>query len=198
MPEKKFAIVACGILKEEIKKLLADGEIEGGTPFFLSPALHLDPDRLENQLNKMLTLVSKKFSRIVVVYGRCHPNMDDIVKAYNAQRVVAQNCIEMLLGTQEYEKRMEEGVFFLSPGWCEVWREMFVERLKWDRETAVETLKNANIHKSLLLHTEVVSDYAEKASDFSNYFSVPLEKQKVSLDNLRHLILAALERTVRK
>ena len=65
----KPVMIACGILQEEIDRLLTLGEIDGQV-HYLSKGLHTDYGRLEQALNGALTKqLPLAPAGIVVVYG---------------------------------------------------------------------------------------------------------------------------------
>ncbi len=98
----KPQMIACGILQEEIDRLLELGEIDVEVQY-LSKDLHMDYERLHKALNGALTKrLPKAPGGIVVVYGDVclgfNGEMQALVKKHGVVKVDGLNCIDCLLG----------------------------------------------------------------------------------------------------
>lgn len=84
-----------------------------------------------------LTHVAGEGSSPLMMYGRlCHPEMESLAGEYGASLVPAGNWIEMLLGEEMARIDAEASTFYLTPGWLENWKQVFIKELGWDSTDA--------------------------------------------------------------
>ncbi|MGB9902643.1 DUF1638 domain-containing protein [Methanothrix sp.] len=160
MSTAEYSLVACGVFRKEIERI--SGELDFSfDPVYLDPGLHVDFDELALRLREVLE--SCKDDRVIVVYGACHPKMNDLLRGFRAELIDCQNCIDAFITRREVERIASEGLYFyLTPGWVDCWREIF-RRLGWGMEEArlemgsfkgvifIDTLGNADAYEKDLL-----------------------------------------------
>ncbi|NPV28995.1 MAG: DUF1638 domain-containing protein [Firmicutes bacterium] len=179
-------IVCCGILKEELKCLMEGREDD---VFYLDPGQHVEPDRLAQIVRETLKSLAGK-NVLLVIGTQCAPDLEKLAGEYGARIVPAKNCIEMLLGDDLARLDSEAKSFYLTTGWLENWRKIFVEGLKWDE---VDARQNFGYYdRILLLDTGLSPIDDEKILEFYDYTQVPIEIMPVKLDNLRKLLDEAM------
>lgn len=188
-----YAIIACGVFQKEIERLRGDL----GFPFeahYLDPGLHVNFDELKEALKEALKKCQGKgYEGIIVVYGQCHPKIDEILKPYRVALIDCQNCVDAFITRKGMEEKAKQGLYFyLSPGWLDAWKEIF-RRMNWDQSEArfqmgpfkgvvfVDTLNDACQREQELL-------------EFFDYTNLPFEIMPVSLDHFKSLIIKAKER----
>jgi len=186
-----YAIIACGIFKDEIEKI-AD-ELDFPAEFhYLDPGLHVDFDDLESDLKAKL-VECKSCEGIIVAYGECHPKMAEILAPYKAELLDCQNCVDALITREKVVEIAENGLYFyLSPGWIKSWRDMF-DRMRWDQEEArfqLAPFKGAIFIDSL----GNVMDYQEDLIEFLDYTLLVTDIMPVDLDHFKSLIEEAKAR----
>ena len=186
-----YAIIACGIFKDEIEKIR--GQLE--FPFearYLEAGLHVNFDDLAEALKAELESC-KDHDGIIVAYGDCHPKMAEILAPYRAALLRCQNCIDAFITRKKVEEIANRGLYFyLSPGWVKSWRDMF-ERMNWSREEARFQL--APFKGSIFLDTlENADEFEERLIEFLDFTLCRYEKMPVDLDHFRSLIAEAKER----
>jgi hypothetical protein len=176
-------ILVCGILKEEMELVSQNEDVKLN---YLDPGLHTDLNRLEKAVIKALDEIDQD-NTLVVIGTRCHPDMEQLVKNRGGRIIRAGNCIEIILGKnklQELDK--EANNFYITGGWLENWRKIFVEELKWED---VDARQNFGWYdRILLLDTGTTPISEEKIIEFFDYTGVPVEIMEVNLDNLRRLV----------
>ena len=119
--EPRPILICCGILKEEIEKLIEENRLDV-EPVFLDAGLHVVYAELEKALTSTLEKHSEHAPNgVIVVYGdMCHHGIKRIIKKYrNTVKVDALNCIDCLLGGHQklLEADPNGSHFYLSPGW---------------------------------------------------------------------------------
>ncbi len=187
-----YTIIACSIFRDEIEKVRADL----GFPFrarYLDPGLHVDFDELRYSLNEEMNRASQDDSQgIIVVYGQCHPKIDEILKPYAAALIKCQNCVDAFITRRVMEDKAREGLFFyLSPGWLDAWRDIF-NRLGWDAETA--RMQMGSFKGSIYIDT--LKDAASREKELLEFFdftNLPFTIMPVELGHFKSLIIKAKE-----
>lgn len=131
-------LLACGILREEIRALIDRGRIVAQA-HFLNARLHRDPLALKKALQGTLGYWRRRFGhRIVVVYGDAclgfNGEMQQLVDDFGLVKVRAVNCIDCQLGGSGrlLEIDPDHKCFFLNKAFLQFGR----QRL-FDREPAV-------------------------------------------------------------
>ncbi len=172
-------ILCCGMLQREVEYLLAGKDV---TVTYLDPGLHVDFGRLAKTLGQSLREATGQAP--AVVYGQaCHPAMVEMVAAHGGRLLEAVNCIEALLGDRLAELDAGGKTFYLSVGWLENWRKMFVEELRCEESAARELF--AGYDRLLLLDTGILPLEQEKAREFAVFTGLPVEMIPISLEHLR-------------
>jgi len=188
-----YAIIACGIFEREIEALRR----ELGFPFeahYLGAGLHVDFDDLKGALVAELEKCRKNGNEgMIVVYGQCHPNIEEILKPYHASLVACQNCVDAFITRKGMETKARDGLFFyLSPGWLNAWKEIF-RRLNWDQEAA--RMQMGSFRGSVYLDTlKDAQAREEELLEFFDFTNLPFEIMPVDLGYFKSLIVKAKER----
>jgi hypothetical protein len=183
-----YCILSCGVFKKELEAV----EDQLGFPFevrYLEAGLHVSFDDLGDALRAELEKCSD-YEGIIVLYGACHPKIDQILAPCRAVLIDCQNCIDALVTRKEVENISKRGLYFyLTPGWLDCWRDVF-SRLGWNAEDArrqmgcfrgvifLDTLKNAD-------------QYQEELMQFFDYTLLSYEVMPVDLDHFKSLIMDA-------
>lgn len=186
-----YAIIACGIFRKEIEAL----QDVLGFPFqayYLGPGLHVDFDELKAALQAELEKC-RGFQGTIVVYGQCHPRMEEILKPYGAALVECQNCVDAFITRQGVEQKAREGLYFyLSPGWLDAWQEIF-KRLNWGQAEA--RLQMGSFRGTVYLDTlKDAPEQEQRLLEFFDFTNLPFEIMPVDLDHFKSLTIKAKER----
>ena len=188
-----YAIIACGIFEKEIEALRP----ELGFPFeahYLGAGLHVDFDDLKGALVAQLEKCRKNGNEgMIVVYGQCHPQIDEILRPYHASLVACQNCVDAFITRKGMEMKARDGLFFyLSPGWLDAWKDIFC-RLNWGLEEA--RMQMGSFRGSVYLDTLKDAQASEKELlEFFDFTNLPFEIMPVDLGYFKSLIVKAKER----
>lgn len=188
-----YAIIACGIFEKEIELLRPDL----GFSFrahYLAPGLHVDFDDLRTAIaEKLEECSSGGFEGTIVMYGQCHPKMDEILAPHHAALLDCQNCVDAFITRQGMERKAREGLYFyLSPGWLGAWKEIF-RRMNWGLEEA--RLAMGSFKGSVYIDT--LKDAQEREMDLLEFFdftNLPYQVMPVDLCHFKSLIIKAKER----
>ena len=193
-------MIACGILQEEIDRLLTLGEIEVEV-HYLSKGLHTDYNRLQKALNgALIKRLPQARAGIVVVYGDVclgfNGEMQALVEKHDVVKVDGLNCIDCLLGGKGrlLEIDPEHKMLFLNPAFIH-----FMDKI-WDRPRE-EIREMFNMLEGIVL-VDALGDldaYRERIDAISEKTSLPiLERKNIGLDGLKEVVQDALERNNRR
>ena len=110
-------IIACEVMKEELRAIQTAQPVDFE---FISMGLHLYPEKLGKELQKILAGIDG-YDRVILAFGLCGGAAKNL-KAGNFTLNIPRvhDCIPLLLGSQEEfeKKRMaEKGTLYLSCGW---------------------------------------------------------------------------------
>lgn len=123
-------IVACEVLVPELQAALASWPRV--QVISLPAALHTDMNRLERELDHLLTtLRTDDCGDLYVLYGKaCTPSLGQVIRKYGAVSIEAGNCLDCLLGPLKKEAEAERA-FVLTPGWIRAWPAI-MKSMGWD------------------------------------------------------------------
>jgi len=174
-------LVCCGILEQEIRHLLKDRQTNIK---FIDPGQHVDLASLAGALAKTAGEIDGSDTAFVIGQ-HCHPDMADLISG-KGNIVQAKNCIEMLIGDDLAKYDGEARTFYITAGWLENWRKIFIDGLKWD---AVDARQNFGFYdRILLLDTGLAPIDEEKVLEFFEYTEVPIEIVSINLDHFRKIL----------
>ncbi len=188
MKKKSVIFISCGIFREELEYLIRKKGLDWKI-FFLDAALHVNFDRLKSKLTEALEEQYKAGNEIKVIYGHCHPDIQEILEHYGAKRIEAGNCLEAMVGREEVQRLNAEATsFFLSAGWVNAWEDMFTtgkEDFGFDFKEMF-----TNYRRIIVFDTGVIPIDEEKVRKFSAFTGLPVERRAITLDRLLDLIRA--------
>lgn len=181
-------ILCCGVLQEEMEYILKGKnniEIE-----YMEAGLHTDLKKLESSITNSLNQQQSSLSVLLGFGTMCHPDMELIADKFGSRVVQAKNCIEMLLGEKLKELDAEARTFYITSGWLENWRKIFIEQLKWD---PIDARQNFGFYERImLLDTGIIPLDDEKILEFFEYTQVPIAIMPVELDYFRSLVFTQI------
>jgi hypothetical protein len=186
MNSKSIIFLSCGIFKEELQYLIKEKRLDWNV-VFLDAALHVNFDRLKEQLLRNLDESLREGREIKVIYGHCHPQIVEILEQYGATRMQAGNCLEAMVGQEEIARLNAEAItFFLTSGWINHWEEMF-HQVKDDFNFAVKDMFE-HYQRIIVFETDVIPINEEKLLKFSTFTGLPVERRKIALDHFLNLV----------
>ena len=118
----RVCLVSCSVLKEEIKQLVKQGDLNADL-VFISKYFHVDYAQVEQNLRRVLEETQKRVKgNIVLVYGDLclgqNGEMKRFAEEHGVVKVDAVNCIDCILGGKGKFLAADPGhdLMFLSPG----------------------------------------------------------------------------------
>ena len=200
MNEKpKVCLVSCSVLKEEIQRLVKQGDLDAEL-VFVSKFFHIDYAALENNLRKVLEQTQKRFNgKVVLVYGDLCLGQDDemkkLAKEYGVVKVDAVNCIDCQLGGKGkfYEADPEHNLMFMGPGMIGFFKHAKEQLVKEGVDEAAFANMFSGIKGFVLLNTCGNTERMRKDIEQSGMHVAILETREVGLEGVKKVILDAIE-----
>lgn len=182
-------VLSCSIVKKEVDYLISkiSQEIE---ITFLDSALHVFPEKLEEEIQKNL----HGTTGTLLIYGnKCCANIEKIAGENNAFLIGAANCVEMLLGSEMARLEKLSKTFFFTEGWVENWKHIFQQTLMWDKIDA--RLNFGYCDRMLLVNTGSLTNLSDyDILELFDYTGLPVEFLATDLKNFKSLFISALKK----
>jgi len=173
------------MLKDELSAILQQQGLR-------LPTLYLGgPPCLDSRfpLERAVRRASRRFEKVVLFLGRCHPSVDDLAACYPLRRLPMDNCFDALLDGQSRALSRQESTFFTTPAWLKSWRQAF-QRLGWDEATLRQ---HFGPYRRILVLDPGLAPLADEALlELSDHLQVPVDCHPVSLDYLATLLQQAV------
>ncbi len=192
----KPCLVACSVLKKEIEKLQANGELCVDV-VYLPKYFHVDYDLLEKNLRR--TLAKTKTRNPVLVYGDLclGPNgeMKTLAQEHGIVKIDALNCIDCLLGGKGKVEQEDpsHNLMFFDPGMIEFFQEAKAKLQKEGVDEAAFQKMFEGIKGIVVLDTLNQPEVCKKAVEALNTGLPIIEIRKVGLADLKKVLVEALE-----
>jgi len=200
----KPCLVSCSVLKEELEKLVKQGDLDVDL-VFVSKYFHVDYAVLERNLRKVVEKsLSHSPAGLIIVYGDLclGPNdeMRKLTKDYGVVKVDALNCVDCLLGGKGkvLEADPDHDLLFLYPGMIGFFSH-FKEKAQQENidEEAFNKLFNG-LKGIALLDTLGEPEKTKAEIEKLNTGLKVLETKTIGLDKLKQLLLEVIERNKQK
>ncbi|MCX6644033.1 MAG: DUF1638 domain-containing protein [Candidatus Bathyarchaeota archaeon] len=201
MNEKtNVCLVSRSVLKEELEKLVEQGSLKAEL-VFVSKYFHVDYELLEKNLRKVLEQTLKCFQgKVVLVYGDLclgqNNEMKKLAEEHGIVKVDAVNCIDCQLGGKGkfLEADPEHNLMFMGPGMIGFFKRM-KEKM---RDEGVDEAAFANLFSGIkgivLLDTCGNADKCKDELEKSGIGLRVLETRKIGLENVKQVLLEAIEK----
>lgn len=187
-----LSMVGCGILRKDTDFLIKKNHWKVQA-HYLDSALHNYFNRLSTELNKALEEREKLGEKTFVLYGSCHPLMENMLDDHHTCRTQGQNCIVMLLGYEHFMQELENGAYFLLEDWAQTWEPMITACFGMNLMVIREIFHTS--HKYILaLRTPSSGDFSEAAEAAARFVDLPLRWIDVGLEHLESVLQEAIER----
>jgi len=201
--ESKLCLVSCSVLREELEKLVKEGGLDAEL-VFVSKFFHVDYAELEKNLRRVLGHTLKRSNgQVILVYGDLCLGQDNEMKKlaqeYGVAKVDALNCIDCQLGGKGkfLEADKEHNLMFMGPGMIGFFKGMKEKMLKEGIDEATFTNMFGGIKGFVLLDTCGDGDKWRMELEKLGMGLEVLETRKIGLENIKQVVLDALEHSHR-
>ena len=200
----KPCLVSCSVLKEELEKLVKQGDLDVDL-VFVSKYFHVDYEVLERNLRKV---VEKSLSRspagLILVYGDLclGPNdeMKKLTEEYGVVKVDALNCVDCLLGGKGKvsEADPDHDLLFLYPGMIGFFSHFKEKAKEANVDEEVFNKLFSGLKGIALLDTLGEPDKSKEEIEKLHTGLKVLETKFIGLEKLKQLLLEVIERNKQK
>ena len=199
IPKAKTCLVSCSVLREEIKQLVKQGDLDADL-VFVSKYFHVDYAQVEKNLRRVLEKTQRRFKgNIVLVYGDLcmGPNgeMKKFAQESGVVKVDAVNCIDCILGGKgEFlDADPDHNLLFLGPGMTEFFKH-FKRKLRQEH-VCEDDIKNIFSGLKGIVFLDTLGDKENVVNEVTRLDTgLPvLQIREVGLNGLKHLIAEAIE-----
>jgi hypothetical protein len=199
----KVCLVSCSVLKEEIRQLVKQGSLDAEV-VFVSKYFHIDYAAVEANLRKVLEQTQKRFKgKIVLVYGDLCLGQDNEMKKladeFGVVKVDAVNCVDCQLGGKGKfnEADPEHNLMFMGPGMIGFFKYAKEIMLKDGVDEATFANMFSGIKGMVILDTCGDAEKCKEDLEKSGINLKILETRKIGLENVKRVILDAIEQASR-
>lgn len=204
MTEKpKICLVSCSVLKEEIQQLIKQGSLDAEV-VYVSKFFHIDYAEVEKNLRKVVEQTQKRFKgKLVLVYGDLCLGQDNEMKKlaheYGVVKVDAVNCVDCQLGGKGkfWEADPEHNLMFMGPGMIGFFNHAKEQMLKKGVDEATFVNMFSGIKGMVILDTCGDEEKCVAELEKSGINLKIFEIRKIGLDNVKRVILDAIEQATR-
>lgn len=186
-----LTMVGCGILRKEVDRLIEKNHWNVHTQY-LDSALHNYFNRLANELNTSLSEREQRGEKTVVLYGSCHPLMENFLHDHHTCRTEGQNCIVQLLGYEKFMEELEKGAYFLLEDWALTWKPM-ITACFGDNVEVIRDIFHSSHKYMVAVRTPCSGDFTEAAQTAADFVDLPLTWMDVTLDHLEQVLADAIQ-----
>jgi len=187
-------LIGCGILQREIRYLIEKNQWPLDTSFMRS-ALHNNIGKLEKGLRG--SLAKRAGRETIVFYGCCHPNIDHIVAEGHSLRTPGQNCVDILLGRELFDRELANGAFFLLEEWAQRWSPI-TEEVFGKNPVVIRSVFHEAHQYILAIRTPCSSDFSSEAEEVARIVDLPLRWMDVGLEHLQSVLEETMQRKMKE
>jgi hypothetical protein len=187
---KRTRILACGVFKPAIEYLRLGTRYPYLRFTYLPPVLHITPQKLEQHLQRRITTAQRNDEKILCLYGECIPDISNFCQCQGVLKVPGHSCYEMLLGTERFEKFMDEtaGTYFLEKELILNFREYCMEPLELDDEEMRECYFK-HYQKLLYIRQPTDPDLLSQAYDLADLLELSLAISEADYSHLEEALI---------
>jgi hypothetical protein len=198
--KRKPTMVSCSVLQKEIEQLKRAGDLDVDV-VFVDKYFHIDYALLEKNLRQILDQTCSDFdTKPILVYGDLclGPNgeMKKLAEEYGLVKIDAHNCVDCLLGGKGKINQEDPNheLMFMDPGMIEFFVEAKEKMLQEDIDE--ETFKGmfSGIKGIVLLDSLGEAERCKAEIENLHTSLKILETKNVGLENLKQLLLEALQK----
>jgi hypothetical protein len=193
--EAKVAVLACGALARETAQIMRESawvaDLHG-----LSSFHHLDPPRIARDVDRKLADLTRRYERVVVVYGDCGTGgaLDRVLEKYPAVRPAGVHCYQWFL--DESPRQIVENrtaTYFFTDWLVRNWDRAVIKGLGLDRFPWLKDTYFGSLAEVLFLQQDPDPGLTDKAREIAEYMGLPLEVRLTGLDPLAAVIAPLMQ-----
>jgi hypothetical protein len=109
-------IIACGVFRDALRHIEPQWLHQNVSITYINPYLHNYPQKLKEELLYQIHLAKEAGDKILCLYGRCYPDLDDHLCEMGIPKIPGEHCYEILLGSKRFQAIIDEeaGTYFVE------------------------------------------------------------------------------------
>lgn len=109
-------IIACGVFRDALRQIEPQRFQHNVAITYITPYLHNYPHKLKSEILHQIHLAQKAKDVILLLYGKCYPELDQHLDEMGISRVSGEHCYEILLGSKRFHAIIDEeaGTYFIE------------------------------------------------------------------------------------
>ena len=134
-------IIACGVFRDALRYIEPQRFRQNVTVTYINPYLHNYPQKLKEEIRYQVHQAKKAGDKILCLYGRCYPDLDDHLCEMGIPRVPGEHCYEILLGSRRFHAIIDEeaGTYFVEKDLILNFSEYCIQPLELDDPLMLES-----------------------------------------------------------
>ncbi|SMP18787.1 Protein of unknown function [Roseibium denhamense] len=156
----RILVIACGALAREIIAVRDQNAFEHIDLTCLPAQLHNTPDKIPDEVRRVITLNQDVYSDILIAYGDCGTGglLDKVLEETGARRIEGAHCYAFFTGLEAFDALEEDqlGTFYLTDFLARHFQTMVIEPLGLDWHPHLRDMYFA--HYSRLLYIAQTND----------------------------------------
>jgi len=178
-------IIACRVFKPALEYLGLENRYSHIRLTYLPPNLHLKPRELGRYLRREIAAAERRNEQVICLYGDCFPGISDYCQRHGARRVPGPYCWEMFLGSERFNRVLEEnvGTYFLEKELILNFKEYCIEPLElYDEEMRRYCFQR--YQRLLYVRQPSDPDLLTDANELAEFLGLSLEVQDADYSHL--------------
>ena len=186
-------IVACVVFKPALEYLRLQERYPDVQVTYLPSNLHLRPQHLKERVAEEIRAARERGERIIVLYGNCFPDIEEFCREQRVAKVPGDYCYEMLLGTEEFQRLLDEtaGTYFAERDLVSNFQENCVKPLELEDEEMRKYCFD-NYRRMLLVEQPADHDIVSKAGEIAEFLGLPLDVRQADYSHLEERLTRLL------
>jgi len=199
--KSKPCLVACSVLREEIKQLIDQGELDAET-IYVSKYFHVDYAQIEKNLRPVLKRAIGQYpGNVILVYGDLclgmNNEMKKLAEEYGVVKIDALNCIDCQLGGKGKSSQADphQDLIFLTPGMTDFFKHAkeTIRKEGYGEDALKQLFKG--IRGFVLLDTLGNAARLKTEVEELNTGLKILETRKIGCENVKNVIKEAITKS---
>ena len=187
----KVGVVACGAIATHIAQI-AERREWPVTIYPLPPLLHNHPDKIANEVDRLLTELAGQYDSLAVAYADCgtYGAIDEVVARHKVSRLAGNHCYDIFAGQKEIERLMEEepGTYFLTDFLVRSFHRSVISELGLDRYPDLLPDYFGNYRRIVWLATSPSDELKRSAAEAASALELELEIRLVGDSGLERAL----------
>ena len=181
-------ILACGALSKEISTLKRINNWSHLKTQYLPAILHNSPEKITEELRKILLISQANYSKIFVGFADCGTGgkIDSLIEELGLQRLPGAHCYEFFAGEKLFDQIMknEPGTFFLTDFLVRTFEKLVWQGLMIDKKPELLDIFFKNYKKIMYLAQTENINLQKKAIEISMRLKLEYEYRLVGFGDL--------------